>query len=334
MPSSTLEIPIMTDRSVHPTSQLAVKISALTDVGRVRSGNEDNFLVIDLETGFTWTADSDPPENNPLTITPAESGLLCAVSDGMGGAAAGEVASKLAVAWSGWIMSEACAHPDLKIYPFHERLRLAIEQANIQIAMAAEEAPEFSGMGATFTAAGIQGSTLTLAQVGDSRAYLIRNGHMVQLTRDQSLVAQLIEMGSITEEEAEFHPYRNVIMQALGANAWVEVAVQVVNLCQGDLVLLCSDGLSGKVRKDQMQKLISEVSSDLRLGVRKLIYAANEAGGDDNITAVLLRFNGDHLPDPDGDPVTAPQSLERDRSLPRRVEIQYVSPQESESTLE
>src|SRR5262249_42756526 len=146
-------------------------------------------------------------------------------------------------------------------YPFHERLRLSIELANAYIHQESITHPEYAGMGATFTGLGFNGTTAYFAQVGDSRAYLVRGGRMQQMTRDQSLVGQLVEAGHITEEEAERHTYKNVILQALGASSQVNIIVDKVPLRDMDIVLLCSDGLSNKVRTEEMRNTIHDSPS-------------------------------------------------------------------------
>jgi serine/threonine protein phosphatase PrpC len=197
-------------------------------------------------------------------------------------------------------------------FPFHERLRLAVEQANIHINNESLTNADYAGMGATFTAAGVHDGSLVLAQIGDSRCYLIRGGRIHLVTHDQSLVWQLVEAGHITEEEAETHQYKNVILQALGAQPRVNVVVDRLRLHDGDLILLCSDGLSGRVRAEEMLQTISEAPS-LRQGCEHLIQFANERGGDDNITVVLARYSGS----PQGPPGDIEiERIERDPDLP------------------
>jgi len=232
-----------------------IKLHAQTDIGMVRHGNEDNFLVVDLSTAETWTAEhTSSPPNKLLAFSQGHYGTLIAVSDGMGGALAGEVASQMAVSAVRDRMLQFQATPSFSSFAFHERLRLAIEQANLLINVESQNNVEYTGMGATFTAAGLDGDTAYMAQVGDSRCYLIRNGKIAQVTKDQSLVSQLVEAGHITEEEAEAHTYKNVILQALGAQPRVNVIVDRVRLRRDDLLLLCSDGLSGKVKGSEISR--------------------------------------------------------------------------------
>ena len=180
-------------------------------------------------------------------------GSLFMVADGMGGAAAGELASAmaadliyrhLATAWA----SDEDASPERFAY----RMKEAVELANQQIHSYAREHPEVRGMGTTVTAAGVNGDDLYLAQVGDSRAYLVRNGEAIQLTKDQSLMQRLVDAGELTEEEAEQSERRNIILQALGPDPRVKVDLTHQTLRRGDTLVICSDGLSGQVRREEI----------------------------------------------------------------------------------
>ncbi len=286
--------------------EIAFKISvyAKSDVGVVRSGNEDNFLVLNLSTADTWKPD-DSDENPPLsltTFTQSHYGSLLAVTDGMGGALAGEVASRLAVECVRDRMLELQASPVYSKFPFSERLRFSIELANLYILEMSAKRAEYTGMGATFTAVGVSGTTAYFGQVGDSRAYLIRAGRIQQITRDQSLVGQLVEAGHLTEEEAERHSYRNVILQALGASTNLNVVIDELALRDMDTFALCSDGLSNKLRADEMKAIIDQ-SGSLKEACESLIKLANERGGEDNITILLAQVSGGRLA-PTEDPRT------------------------------
>jgi protein phosphatase len=297
-------------------SNITLKLYAQTDVGMVRSGNEDNFLILDLSTGQSWTA-SDTTNETLLDYSQGFYGSLLAVSDGMGGALAGEVASRMAVETVRDRMLQLQAHRVYRQIPFHERLRLAIEEANLLINGESISNPEHKGLGATFTAAAAQGNRIYFAQVGDSRAYLIRHGKIIRITKDQSLVQQLIDAGQITEEEAETHSYRNVILQALGAHSSVNVEVNWLPLCQSDTLVLCSDGLSGKVRADEIARLVQS-SSDLNTACQSLISLANERGGEDNITVVIVQYEGVGLPAPTLDPIE-PAGMARQADTPTEL---------------
>src|SRR5437762_7513641 len=175
------------------------------------------------------------------------------------------------------------------------RLKEAVEVANEQIHAYAATHPEVRGMGTATTAVGVLADHFFLTQVGDSRAYLIRSGAAVQLTRDQSLMQRLVEAGELTEEEAARSERRNIILQALGPDAKVKVDLTHQQLRQGDVLVLCSDGLSGQVRKEEIAE-IAGGASDLQAACDRLIALANGRGGPDNITVVLARFDGDGLP--------------------------------------
>src|SRR5262249_52637445 len=151
--------------------------------------------------------------------------------------------------------------------------------------------PENEGLSSTFTSAAILGNQAYLAQVGDSRAYLIRRGRIYRITKDQSLAQQLVDAGQITEEEAETHSYRNVLLQGLGAHSNVNVEINSLTLCNLDTLLICSDGLWGKLNQVEMARVVHE-AADLKLACRRQIDLANERGGEDNITVVLAQFSG------------------------------------------
>ncbi|QQS48686.1 MAG: protein phosphatase 2C domain-containing protein [Acidobacteriota bacterium] len=297
-----------------PTITLA--LYAQTDVGMVRGGNEDNFLILDLSSGNSWTASDEEPKEL-LTYPQGYYGSLLAVSDGMGGALAGEVASRMAVETVRDRMLQLQAHEVYSKVSFPERLRLSIEEANLMINDESLNNPAHKGLGATFTAVAVNGNQIFFAQVGDSRAYLLRHGNISRITKDQSLVQQLIDAGQITEEEAETHSYRNVILQALGAHNNVNVEVNKVNLCQLDTLILCSDGLSGKINQHEIAKIVTE-ASDLKSACAALVNMANERGGEDNITVVIAQFSGNGLPLPNNDNVE-PQSLARSPDTPTEI---------------
>lgn len=273
-----------------------IAVYGKTNLGMVRPGNEDNFLILNLSTADTWTPDTvdGEPAEHLTTFSQSHYGSVLAVTDGMGGALAGEVASRLAVECVRDRMLELQASPTYLKFPFHERLRLSIELANLYIHEMSLKRPECSGMGATFTAAGLFGTMVYFAQVGDSRAYLIRSKQVQQITRDQSLVGQLVQAGHITEEEAERHTYKNVILQALGAAQHVNVAVDRLPLRNMDILLLCSDGLSNKVRAEEMKHIIHH-SPTLKESCESLVRLANERGGEDNITVITAQFSGGRL---------------------------------------
>ncbi|MFY9572721.1 MAG: protein phosphatase 2C domain-containing protein, partial [Blastocatellia bacterium] len=290
---------------------------------------------------------ADQTEGAPASLTSVNHshyGSLIAVTDGMGGALAGEVASRLAVECVRDRMLELQASPAYSKFPFHERLRLSIELANLYVYQMSLKRAEYSGMGATFTSVGLSGTTAFFGQVGDSRAYLIRGGRIYQITRDQSLVGQLVEAGHITEEEAERHTYRNVILQALGASPNINVVIDRLPLSDLDTLVLCSDGLSNKVRPDEMKAAIDE-SDSLMQACESLISTANERGGEDNITVLIAQVSGGKLRSPETAPdqrITAPlssngtqddrcgaETLPRDPDLPDHIDHDLVDDEES-----
>jgi protein phosphatase len=200
-----------------------------------------------------------------------------------------------------------------------ECLRNATGYANYAIHRKSIEDPRCSGMGATLTAAAITGGMMEFVQVGDSRAYVIRGDEIKMATKDQSLVQQLVDVGQITEEDAETHMFRNVILQALGAQSDLKPVLSRVRLQRGDIMLLCSDGLSGKMRAEEMLQIVESSQGDLAVACDALIKEANKRGGEDNITVILARFDGEDLPASDPDPITVELSaLEDDKTLPGR----------------
>jgi PPM family protein phosphatase len=270
-----------------------VSVFGKTDLGRSRDHNEDSFLVADLTTGNA----SLQPEVRDHEIGPR--GSLFMVADGMGGAAAGELASAMATDLIYHHLSTAWAQdPDPSAGRFAFRMKEAVELANERLYAYAREHPEVRGMGTTVTAAGVFGDGLYLTQIGDSRGYLVRNGEAIQLTKDQSLMQRLVDAGELTPEEAEQSERRNIILQALGPDPRVKVDLTRQTLRRGDVLIICSDGLSGLVRREEFAELAGEFP-DLPELCSALIDRANERGGPDNITVVTARFDGAGLPEPD-----------------------------------
>lgn len=296
---------------------MIVELHAKSDVGRVRRGNEDNFLVLDLSSQKTWTGSDEiepPKELSKLDL--GNKGLVLVVSDGMGGALAGDVASRMAVdsvreMLIGNDSEEGCDAAT----PLVDCLKNATVYANLAIHLRSQEDSRCSGMGATFTGAAVKGDILDLVQVGDSRGYMIRRDQIRLATKDQSLVQQLVDVGQISEAEAETHMFRNVILQALGAQSDVTPVTGKIQLRRGDILLLCSDGLSGKLRAEDIQNIVAS-NPDLAVACDELIAEANNRGGEDNITVVLVRFLGDDLSEPASDKITIELPLlEEDKTL-------------------
>jgi protein phosphatase len=296
---------------------MRVELHAKSDVGRVRRGNEDNFLVLELSKEETWTgSDQTEAPKEFAKFDLGDRGLVLVVSDGMGGALAGDVASRMAVdSVREMLMSsdqEDGCQPDL---PLVECLKNATVYANLAIHLRSQEDSRCAGMGATFTGAAIRDDMLDLVQVGDSRAYIIRKDQIRLATKDQSLVQQPVDVGQISEAEAETHMFRNVILQALGAQSDVTPVTGRIRLRRGDTLLLCSDGLSGKLRAEDIQNIVVS-NPELASACDELIAEANARGGEDNITVVLARFSGEELEEPSNDRITIelPQ-LEEDKTL-------------------
>ncbi len=267
--------------------RISVRYFGHTDVGLVREHNEDNFMVVDLEREARGLADGEVQD---IALGPR--GLVLAVCDGMGGAAAGEVASQMAVDTVHELLQKG--KPPRDRDEFARRIVYSIEEAGTRIFSAAKMDRSRRGMGTTATVAGLIDSTLFIGQVGDSRAYLLRGDKLSLITKDQSLVNQLIEAGQLTAEEAEAFEHSNIILQALGTTEEVSVDLTFLELRRGDRLLLCSDGLSGLVHDEVIQEVLAE-SGDLRAVAARLIELANAGGGHDNVTCVLADFSDEGL---------------------------------------
>ena len=260
-----------------------VTVFAQTDVGKVRPNNEDAFVVSDLTGSAPIHA-----MTSSVRFEVKDRGILLAVSDGMGGAQAGEVASALVLHALRMGMSTVNASSA------EEALRASVEGANQQVWNTAR-ATGREGMGATLTAVLLCAGCACIAEIGDSRAYLLRGQRLVQLTRDQSYVQALLDSGALTRQQADTFEYRNVILQAMGLKPGVVVALNRLALRRHDRYLLCSDGLSGKVEDDEIQAVVLAAST-LESACAKLIEMALERGGEDNVTVVVAQVEGEGLP--------------------------------------
>jgi PPM family protein phosphatase len=269
-------------------SEIKITVYGRTDVGLMREHNEDNFLVVDFAS-----AQRPSPEAS-LDFSLGAQGALFLVCDGMGGAAAGEVASTMAVESISLAVGDA---GPLSRERFARRLRRAIEDANESIFSQSRDNQSERGMGTTCTAVGLVDATLLIGQIGDSRCYVLRGDRLSQTTKDQSLAWQLIEAGAMTLEEAKGFEHANIILQALGVQEKVEVVLSQVSLRRDDVILVCSDGLHGPVSDDDIKRILLE-EPDVRKACDRLIACANEHEGPDNITVVLARFDGPGLPPP------------------------------------
>ena len=227
-----------------------------TDTGRKRRHNEDSYVIA-------------PP--------------LFAVADGMGGAQAGEIASKLAAA--------ALEDTDSGALAGEERVLSLIQEANRRVYARSNEDPSASGMGTTITVALVDNGVVTIGHVGDSRAYRYRDGSIEQITEDHSLVNELVKSGKLSREEAEMHPQRSVITRALGTDPDVDVDSFTVETQEGDVFLLCSDGLTTMVDDVEILDVLDKYRNDLDRATKSLVAAANRGGGEDNITVIAFAIS-------------------------------------------
>lgn len=237
--------------------------AAATDTGRKRRRNEDSYVIA-------------PP--------------LFAVADGMGGAQAGEIASKLAAA--------ALEDTDPGSLSGEDRVMSLIQEANRRVYERSNEDPNASGMGTTITVALVEDAGVTIGHVGDSRAYRYRDGSIEQITEDHSLVNELMKSGKLSPEEAETHPQRSVITRALGTDPDVDVDSFTIETQTGDVFLLCSDGLTTMVDDDDILGVLEKHRDDLDRATKSLVSAANRGGGEDNITVIAFAISDDGAPPP------------------------------------
>ena len=256
---------------------MKVRVGAATDIGQVREGNEDSFLVV---------------------------APLYAVADGMGGHRGGEVASSLALETVQGMFERR-----------EGSLADQVVEANRAVFDRSKNDRTVSGMGTTLTAALVDGSRVHLVHVGDSRAYLLRGGELAQLTEDHTLVHRMVMEGEISQEEAETHPHRSILTRALGVDESVQVDEGDVEVSDGDRLLLCTDGLTGMVPEGQIREILLE-SADPQEAVEKLVKVANRAGGIDNITAVILDFSEDGSGPGETKQTAIPQQPTMERPVP------------------
>jgi protein phosphatase len=252
---------------------MKISYQAITDTGRKRKGNEDNLFVN------------------------AEQRLFV-VADGMGGHAAGEVASKIAVDSINEFVCLTGGDQEIT-WPFGlddsisydgNRLKTSIRYANRKVLDATKEKTEYEGMATTVAAVLVDGDTANLAHVGDSRVYLVRDGSLTLLTSDHSWVNEQIQSGIISAEQARSHPLRNVVTRALGGKPDLAVDIQVQKMESGDILLLCSDGLTTMIPDEDIVEIIDGAGGDIEKAGKGLVSEANARGGEDNITVLLLKF--------------------------------------------
>ena len=263
-----------------------MNVSGLTDVGRARETNEDAFEIADLQTGASIDV-----MRIARYIDVGDHGVLLALSDGMGGHQAGEVASALVLE-----SLRRALQTDPGQRPVKDKLEDAVLRANRAVKNAALEA-KHHGMAATLTAILVHGVEAYITEVGDSRAYLLREGRLRQITRDQSLVQLMVDSGTLTPEEARKSPSKNVILQAVGLKSELRVAIARLALRNKDRLMLCSDGVTNLVSDDELRQIL--IDSDPRMACETMIALANERGGDDNETAIVADLSGEALAHPD-----------------------------------
>jgi PPM family protein phosphatase len=263
------------NQSHAPGDHLA--ICGATDVGASRPTNQDTFVIADLRSGEL----SNPCHRADIPLS--SQGILLLVCDGMGGAAAGDLAARIAADSIKHQLvgaaPPAAEHPD-------QSLQSAVQGANGAILAEARAHPEARGMGTTCTAAVVLPERLFVAQVGDSRAYLSRDGSLQLLTRDQTVADRLAEIGAIRSEDVSTSVHRSTLLQAVGTQSTIEPIVSEIPLQRGDRILLCSDGLHGAVSDDHIAEIL-RAAVDINKCARALIGAALAAGGPDNVTVVV-----------------------------------------------
>ena len=265
-----------------------VSVAAVTHVGRVRKNNEDAFVVADLTGAFTGQPGALLEEHSHARYDVGERGVLLAVSDGMGGAQAGEVASAIVVE----TLTREIAEAPLET-PRDTALTEAIQRAHEAVRV--QGMRDQAKMGATLTALFIRAGRAYIAEVGDSRAYLVRAGAIAQVTHDQSMVQLLVDNGIMNAEDASQSPMRNVILQAMGHQKDLKVALAKLELRDRDCLVLCSDGLTGHVSDPEILAVVLE-SGRPEIAAEKLVELANERGGKDNITVIVAGIGGELAP--------------------------------------
>jgi serine/threonine protein phosphatase PrpC len=276
---------------------MRIAFAALTDVGLVRQNNEDNFVLCDLDGG---TPAMPPPGSTEGSADASGGGgILIGVADGMGGALAGEVASQMAVE----ALAEICA--DISIEESHDdardRVARAIAGANQRIFEGSQSNPKQRGMGTTLTAALLRMGRIHFFQVGDSKGYIFRGDKLHQMTVAHSLIDTLVQDKVISEEDAEqIQGGKNIILRALGAEATVKIDLSETSLGEGDIVLLCSDGLHGCVKHARIEEIVRGSLDPGRIG-EELLREAKENGAPDNVTVgVMAVLDVDAEPQPAG----------------------------------
>lgn len=286
--------------------KMVVSAAARTDRGQERADNQDRAVLADAANALAW----EPPAALATAVDPS-GGFYALVCDGMGGEAGGAIASGLAIETivgamrARWVQRSVQSEESLAVDESRVALSLiaSLEAASARIQRAAREEPEYARMGTTATLAVIAHGTLLCAQIGDSRAYVLRAGRIVQITEDQTMAEYLRKSGAVPPEQIASIVGPNVILQALGSSTRLEVAVTRTPLAQGDVVLVCSDGLYGCVDDREIAGLVG-TSSDLATACERLVAKANEMGGPDNISCAAFHVVDAGLPAPSSPPAT------------------------------
>lgn len=264
------------------TGPVLSNIAACTDLGMVRENNEDAYIIVDLGDQRTL------PDAARISHSLSENYLLMAVSDGVGGEKFGEVASELTV----MTLKDTLLRIPKQVSTY-DRVVAAVEEANRIVWNEKHFNTSLKGMAATATVALIDQDKVFIAEVGDSRAYLIRGNKIKQVTTDQSFVSMLIQKGILKPEQAVQHPRKNVILQSIGSSEVIKVAVSMFQLRRGDILMLCTDGLWDYLAPEEIKSIVA--STPPQIGCQQLVYLAKERGGRDNITVVIAKFEGDGL---------------------------------------
>jgi protein phosphatase len=282
--------------------ELVLLVAGRTHPGCSRTENQDNFLISDFaESGGVLLRSGAAESSDAVQLQPGEKGALLLVADGMGGAASGRLASGLACTFVLTELREGWTEDRLNTpRQFATRLRAAVERANHNIYQHAARNPASKGMGTTVTAVGVFEDHLYIAQVGDSRAYLVRNGIAAQLTHDQSYVQRMVDAGAMTREEAERSAHGSMLLQALGSQESVEVDLTYQPVRRGDVLIVCSDGLHRLVPAPEMASVAQQLPSPAHM-CAELVQLALERGAPDNVTVLAARLDGGSLREPDRD---------------------------------
>ena len=260
---------------VQPDHHLA--ICGATDVGSRRKENQDTYVIADLRSGDL----SNPCSRTEIPLS--KQGILLVVCDGMGGAAAGDLAARIAAeAIKQQLVGAGAAVTESP----GESLKSAVAGANGAVLAEAKAHPATRGMGTTCTAAIVLPDQLIVAQVGDSRAYLLRDGRLQLLTQDQTMADEMVKIGALRPEDVDTYPYRHVLLQAVGTQSTIRPTQSEVRLRRGDRILLCSDGLHGPVPDHEIAEILG-AAADISDVARELIQAALAAGGPDNVTVIV-----------------------------------------------